>query len=162
MEVAFYPAPFALFVVSIKTCTVICYQQTARRASSNKNSLPASRNRTDELGVSSEPTSSSPGGIKYYIVDIITLYKGEPDVTYLEQIIFSTAVNEGACGVNPNIGEEYLFGLHRIVDSLDHGELWVTLCGLFLEWSAEDEEGLAMCANDPCDGACDEFEVRQQ
>ena len=66
--------------------------------------------------------------------------------------------------MNPNIGEEYLFGLHRIVDPLDPmdgGELGVTLCDLFLEWGAEDEEDLAMCACDPCGGACDDFEVRQ-
>lgn len=96
-----------------------------------------------------------------YTVDTITLFKGESGTFYPEEISFFTAESDALCGVNPTIGEEYVFGLYadKEIDSTDELGLSAYLCGLNMEWSMVDEGILNECGDDPCDGECDEFEV---
>lgn len=118
--------------------------------------------RSSESTVSYSSASVFPTSHYEYVIDIITLYKGEPDVVYDQQISFVTRTSSAACGIAPEIDGEYLFGLNRIVDpsdSTDEGELWASLCYLFTAWSNVDEDELDGCTSDACEGACDEFEV---
>lgn len=117
----------------------------------------ASYPRTEESVVTHDFTTV----IAKYTVDTITLFKGESNIFYPQEISFSTAESDGLCGVSPTIGEEYVFGLFadNQFDYADELGLSAYLCGLNMEWSMVDEGVLNECGDDPCDGECDEFEV---
>lgn len=95
-----------------------------------------------------------------YTLDTVTLYKEEPDVTYAQEVYFTTAADSMLCGITLDIGEEYLLGLYRH----DDGHLTANACGLVWEWSwvsAEDKLSLEIgCQDDPCNDACGKFQVR--
>eukprot|EP00904_Undaria_pinnatifida_P014053 jgi/Undpi1/9779/HiC_scaffold_27.g12235.m1 len=101
-----------------------------------------------------------------YTVSTTALYKEEPDTTYSQEIGIVTGGNSAACGVNLNLGEEYLLGLYRsganVFEPDQEGQLRVSLCDLVMVWSSvsdEDEATLETgCEEDLCDGSCSEFQ----
>lgn len=117
----------------------------------------ASYSRTEESVTISDVTIV----LAKYTVDTITLFKGESGTFYPKEITFFSAESDASCGVNPIIGEEYVFGLYadNQFDSADGLGLSAYLCGLNMEWSMVDEGVLNECGHNPCDGECDEFEV---
>lgn len=107
-----------------------------------------------------------------YTVRTLTLYKypTEPNVrmAFPEEITFSTAGNGGLCGVTLEIGSEYLIGLTLS----DEDELTANSCDLYRGWSTLTDEELSLleagCGEDggeeedPCEGACTEFQVGER
>lgn len=110
--------------------------------------------RTDGADLNDEAT---------YAVNTTTLYKQEPDVEYTQEITFITAGNSAACGVQLDIGEEYILALGRLPEDLLNpdrsGQFTVGLCNLVQFWSAAGEDELVGCGADACSGNCDELQV---
>lgn len=106
-----------------------------------------------------------------YTINTRTLYKGEPNVKYAQEITFVTGGNSATCGVSLELNQEYLLGLYRSGPNIfepdeEGGELTVGLCDLVSVWnsvSAEDEATLegGCGGNDLCFGACGESQVRR-
>ncbi|CAM9259728.1 unnamed protein product, partial [Laminaria digitata] len=74
-----------------------------------------------------------------YIVDVITVYKEEPNVTYAQEMSFVSAGNTLLCGVTLEIGEEYLIGLSRH----NEGFFVASKCGLVRGWNSLSDEDKA-------------------
>lgn len=91
-----------------------------------------------------------------YTIGAITIYKGETNTSYAQEIQITTAGSSGLCGVVLEIGEEYLLGLDR-----DNGGLETGSCNLVAVWTSVDDDGKAAlesgCVDDPCD--CGESQV---
>lgn len=119
--------------------------------------LPTKR-RSDQGNVNEDVT---------YTMDTITLYKGETGETYEQEITFITGGNDAACGVNLEIGEEYLLGLYRTTadpfQMETGGQLTVGLCDLAQVWSSVSDDEKAQLGNgcniDACDGTCSDSQV---
>ena len=79
-------------------------------------------------------------------------------MTYDQVIVFNTT--SSGCGVQLEVGEEYLIGLHRT----GHNSLTTSICDLLRDWSSVSDEDKASleagCNDDPCDEACGEYQVR--
>ncbi|CAM9651784.1 unnamed protein product, partial [Laminaria digitata] len=75
-----------------------------------------------------------------YTLDTIALYKGEPDVSYAQEVQFTTRGNYYLCGVELEIGVEYLIGLSRKTHS---NTLTAETCDLVAEWSSVSDEDKA-------------------
>ena len=81
-----------------------------------------------------------------YVLDITTLYAGEPDVDYGDTISFVTAASTDDCGVDLKIGGDYLLGLFRRTtsgassDSDESAQFGLHGCGLNKPWSSVFEE----------------------
>lgn len=106
-----------------------------------------------------------------YTVNILNLFKGEPEVRYAQDITFVTGGNSAACGVNLDIGVEYLITLYRVKNVFDpkrDGQLVAGLCDLVSPWddiSDEDKDTLELGCDffveeDPCKGDCGDIQVR--
>lgn len=73
------------------------------------------------------------------------------------------AVNDGgtSCAVLPDVGEEYLLTFYFDRD----GEPWLDFCGLNRVWTSVSDEDKAKletgCNDDPCEFACDEYQVHR-
>lgn len=82
-----------------------------------------------------------------YTLEIITVYKGEPEwvETNACEISFVTAGSSAACGVTLAIGEEYLFGLSWS----SQGYFTASSCGLARAWNEED---MTVLEANGCDG----------
>lgn len=113
--------------------------------------------RSDQVDINDDVT---------YTVNTLNMFKGEPNVRYAQVISFITGGNSAACGVDLEIGEEYLLGISPAVDPFDpdrDGRLSVGACGLVRTWSSiTDEEASSLeygCDGEPCGGSCDEYQV---
>lgn len=87
-----------------------------------------------------------------YTINVFDLFKVEPDYSYASILTFITGGNSAACGVNLDIGDEYLLGLNRIESAFDpaqNGQLTVGLCGLVSEWDDVSDE-----VKDDLDNGC--------
>lgn len=99
-----------------------------------------------------------------YSLQSVEVFKAENinEPEYAEGSTFDAAMpgNDGLCGMNLNIGVDYLIDFNR-----EGGEInAVGLCGLSREWSFVDAEDEAILREgcddyDPCEGSCDEFQV---
>ncbi|CAM9165069.1 unnamed protein product, partial [Hapterophycus canaliculatus] len=80
-----------------------------------------------------------------YTLDVITIYKGEPEWIETDacKVSFLTAGNGAACGVSLVIGEEYLIGLSW----RSEGYFTANSCGLARAWNKED---MAVLEADGC------------
>lgn len=96
-----------------------------------------------------------------YTFGVTSVYKGEPpEGSGSRKIKFTTEGSSATCGVTLDKGEEYLLGLYQTDDGLT-----ANACGLVDEWSSVTDEDRAAveagCEEDPCDGSCGEFQVRE-
>lgn len=91
-----------------------------------------------------------------YTIEVITIYKGEPNTSYAQEIEVTTAGSTSLCGVVLELGEEYLLGIDR-----DDGRLETGSCNLAAVWSSVGDGDKAAlesgCVDDPCD--CGESQV---
>lgn len=104
-------------------------------------------------------------GLVDYSVETITVYKGEDGTEYGEGVTFdfSTQGNSAACGIDLDVGEEYLLDFWLSAE----GSLGSAgLCGLTrIRSSITDEDMLflqdpSLCDIDPCvEEPCGEFQV---
>lgn len=93
-------------------------------------------------------------------MEVAAIYKGESEVGDAQEISFTTGDDDdGDCGVSLEEGGEYLLDLYQTDDGFTAGS-----CGLVAEWNSVSDEDKASvetgCEDDPCDGACGEFQVR--
>lgn len=100
-----------------------------------------------------------------YVVETIEVLKGESGVEqeYAAGMNFDVAMagNSGLCGIDLEIGEEYLIDLYRD----DAGFRAVGLCGLTMAWSSISSADILIIEEgcddyDACDGACSEYQVQ--
>lgn len=98
-------------------------------------------------------------GTVSYTLDVAAIYKGEPELGDSQEISFTTADDDAACGVSLDEGDEYLIDLYQTDDGLTAGS-----CGLVAKWNSVSDEDKASvetgCEDDPCDVVCGEFQVR--
>ncbi|CAM9579601.1 unnamed protein product, partial [Laminaria digitata] len=73
-----------------------------------------------------------------YTISINTLCKGDSDLSNEQEIEVTTGINGGVCGVDLELGDEYLLGIFD-----DGGEHTVSLCGLNKLWSSVSDEDKA-------------------
>ena len=90
-----------------------------------------------------------------------SLFKGEPNAKHGKEISFVTNGSSAACGVTLELGRQYLIGLYRDGD----GSFTANSCGLVRRWDDVTKEERASLRtgceeDDPCDGSCGEFQVR--
>ncbi|CAN0499389.1 unnamed protein product, partial [Laminaria digitata] len=70
-----------------------------------------------------------------YTISINTVYKGDFDMSNEQEIEVTTPAHDGICGVDLELGDEYLLG---IID--DGGELTIMMCDLNVRWSFVSDE----------------------
>lgn len=99
-----------------------------------------------------------------YSLQSVEVFKAEniSELEYAEGSTFDAAMpgNDGLCGINLDIGVDYLVDFYRSGENIRA----VGLCGLSQEWSSVDAEDEAILREgcddyDPCEGSCDEFQV---
>lgn len=113
----------------------------------------------------SQGSTEYPLWVDEYTIETITVYKGVPDdAVYGEgmSFVFSTLNDSGACGIFPEVGEEYLLDF-----SSENGMIWTMgSCGLTRPRSSITDEDMAIledpaiCDIDPCaEEPCGKFQV---
>lgn len=93
-----------------------------------------------------------------YTVEVIKMYKEEDGETYGSELTFTTSASSSLCGISLEISDgEYLSGQEYLLDLNRHestNELRaVGLCGVFKDWSDDDEAVLeGGCPSTPSPG----------
>lgn len=122
----------------------------------------STKNRSDQVDINDDVT---------YTVNVVDFFKTEDGVSYGQVLTFITGGNSAACGVNLDIGEEYLLGLDRLsTDPFNPDRdnmLTVGLCDLSQTWASvsdDDKDALEVgCeVEDHCPGLCSEYQVTRR